>query len=90
MATVKPKTRLQPEDVPDWVARIIESLANRENITLEQATRMCIFQGVPSSTNTIGNKKWSKQLWQPLHPSPSLTNLSTQLPSGSLKKTNEP
>jgi hypothetical protein len=45
MATVKLETRLQPEDVPDWVVRIIESLANRENITLEQATRMCIFQG---------------------------------------------
>jgi hypothetical protein len=27
------------------VVRIIESLANRESITLEQATRMCIFQG---------------------------------------------
>jgi hypothetical protein len=45
MATVKLETRLQPEDVPDWVVRIIESLANRENITLEQATRMCIFRG---------------------------------------------
>lgn len=38
-------THITSDDVPDWVVEVIQQLARDEDISLEQASRLLMYQG---------------------------------------------
>jgi hypothetical protein len=36
---------ISPDDIPDWLNRVVTRLSNQENVSPKQATRMVLWQG---------------------------------------------